>query len=111
MHYDVYSMEAELFMKVLKPLLPDTEIGNILKDWDFKYDTSSKGTYLFEVFYKSLFREVFGDKKLGGNLISYLQNETGVFVDFYDKFVNILMSGKSIWFGSESRDEIFKTSS
>lgn len=108
MHYDVYSMEAELFMKVLKPLLPDTEQGNILKDWDFQYDTSSKGAYLFEVFYKSLFREVFGDKNLGGNLISYLQNETGVFVDFYDKFVNILLSGKSIWFGSESRDEIFK---
>ena len=31
-----------------------------------------------------------------------------MFVDFYDKFVNILMSEKSIWFGSESREEIFK---
>lgn len=108
MHYDVHSLEAELFMKILKPLLPDTEQGNILKNWDFQYDTSSKGAYLFEVFYKSLFREVFGEKNLGGNLISFLQNETGVFVDFYDKFVNILISEKSVWFGSESRDEIFK---
>ena len=108
MHYDVHSLEAELFMKILKPLLPDTEQGNILKNCDFQYDTSSKGAYLFEVFYKSLFREVFGEKNLGGNLISFLQNETGVFVDFYDKFVNILISEKSVWFGSESRDEIFK---
>ena len=50
------TLEAELFMKILKPLLPDTEQGNILKNWDFQYDTSSKGAYLFEVFYKSLFR-------------------------------------------------------
>ncbi|MBP9885528.1 MAG: penicillin acylase family protein [Leptospiraceae bacterium] len=108
MHYDVYSLEAEIFMKILKPLLPDTEQGNILANWDFKYDVESKGAYLFEVFYKALFKEVFGKKNLGEKLISFLQEETGVFVDFYDKFVNILLAEKSIWFGGETRQEIYR---
>ena len=108
MHYDVYSLEAEIFMKILKPLLPDTAQGNILRDWDLKYNIESNGAYLFEVFYKELYREVFGKKNLGEKLISFLQQETGVFVDFYDKFVNILLAEKSIWFGTETREEIFK---
>jgi penicillin G amidase len=108
MHYDVYSIEAEIFMKILRPLLPDTEQGNILKNWDLKYDIESKGAYLFEVFYKALFREVFGKRNFGEKLISFLQEETGVFVDFYDKFVNILLSEKSTWFGKQTRNEVYK---
>ena len=34
---DVYSKEAEIFMKILSPLLPDTSSGNILKNWDMTY--------------------------------------------------------------------------
>lgn len=108
MHYDVYSIEAEIFMKILSPLLPDTKQGNILKNWDLKYDVDSEGAYLFEVFYKAIFREVFGKKNLGNALVAYLQDETGVFIDFYDKFVNILLSEKSVWFGEETREAIFK---
>jgi penicillin G amidase len=29
LHYDVYSIQAELFMKILGPLLPDTKQGEI----------------------------------------------------------------------------------
>ncbi|MBK8395645.1 MAG: penicillin acylase family protein [Leptospiraceae bacterium] len=108
MQYDIYSNEAEIFMKILKPVLPDTEQGSILKNWDFLYDIESKGAYLFEIFYKALYKEVFGKKNLGEKLISFLQEDTGVFVDFYDKFVNILLSEKSIWFGNESREEIYR---
>ncbi|HMW06962.1 MAG TPA: penicillin acylase family protein [Leptospiraceae bacterium] len=108
MHYDVYSKEAEIFMKILSPILPDTKQGHILKNWNFEYDIESEGAYLFEVFYKALFVEVFGKMNLGKSLVEHLQNETGVFIDFYDKFVRILLSEKSIWFGSESREQIFK---
>ena len=48
MHFDVYSKQAELYMNILRPLLPSTEQGEILKQWDLCYSKDSKGTYLFE---------------------------------------------------------------
>ena len=35
MHADLYSLQAERFMKILRPLLPDTPQGEILSSWDF----------------------------------------------------------------------------
>ncbi|MEZ4568001.1 MAG: hypothetical protein R2860_13945 [Desulfobacterales bacterium] len=37
LHFDLYSTQAEAFMAVLSPLLPDTELGRMLKNWDFNY--------------------------------------------------------------------------
>jgi len=108
MHFDVYSLQAEYFMKILKPLLPDTAQGKILAEWDMRYDAESKGAYLFELFYKELYREVFGKNGFGQTVTDYLKEETGVFIDFYDNFDRILLSEKSIWFGGKSRDYIYK---
>ena len=38
-------------MKVIRPLLPKTENGRILADWDLKYDADSLGATLFEYVY------------------------------------------------------------
>lgn len=108
MHFDVYSLQAEYFMKILKPLLPDTPQGKILAEWDMKYDAESRGAYLFEQFYKELYNQVFGENGFGQTVTDYLREETGVFIDFYDNFDRILLSGNSIWFGDKSRDEIYK---
>ena len=110
MHYDVYSLQAEYFMKILKPLLPDTPQAAILKDWDLKYDKDSKGAFLFEEFYKELYQQVFGIKGLGQEAVEFLAKETGAFIDFYDNFDRVLLSEKSIWFGDRSRDEIYLSS-
>jgi len=107
MHFDVYSLQAEYFMKILKPLLPDSEQGKILANWDLKYDAESEGAYLFELFYKELYREVFGKNGFGKTVTDYLKEETGIFVDFYANFDRILLSEKSVWFGNSTRDEIF----
>jgi len=108
MHFDVYSLQAKHFMKILKPLLPDTPQGKILAEWDMKYDAESKGAYLFEQFYKELYLEVFGKNGFGKTVTNYLQEETGVFIDFYDNFDKVLLSEQSVWFGNRSRDEIYK---
>ena len=108
MHFDVYSLQAEYFMQILKPLLPDTPQGEILADWDMKYDAESQGAYLFERFYKELYGEVFGKNGLGQTVTDYLKEETGVFIDFYDNFDKILLSENSLWFGNKSRDEIYR---
>ncbi len=109
MHFDLYSLQSEYFMTILKPLLPDTYQGKILAEWDMKYDAESKGAYLFELFYKQLIREVFAKNGFGQAVTAYLEEETGVFIDFYDNFDRILLSDNSIWFGDKTRDEIYKS--
>ena len=108
MHADVYSLQAEQFMKILKPLLPETPQGKILHEWDLKYDAPSKGAFLFETFYKALYREVFGKNGFGETVTDYLAEETGIFIDFYANFDRILLSETSAWFDDRTRDEIFR---
>ena len=105
--YDTYSIQAEQFMKFIRPLLPDSEAGNILKNWDMCYQTNSKGAYLFEMIYRSLLYEVFGGI-LGKSLVEFLQNETGIFIDFYANFDTILLAEESVWFKGKKRDEIYQ---
>ncbi len=107
MHFDTYSLEAELFMKIIKPLLTDSANGKLLKEWDLCYDVDSKGAYLFEMIYRNLYYEVFGSA-LGLSLVEFLQNESGVFIDFYSNFNAILLSEKSAWFLKKDRNEIYK---
>ena len=33
MHFDTHSIQASLFMEIIKPLLPDSENGQLLRDW------------------------------------------------------------------------------
>ncbi|MBC8186334.1 penicillin acylase family protein [candidate division KSB1 bacterium] len=109
MHYDVYSLQAEYFMKILKPLLPETEQGQILKDWDLKYSADSKGAYLFEQFYTELYKEVFGTADIGEQVVDFLKTESGIFVDFYKNFDRILLSEKSAWFNGKTREQVYKS--
>ena len=108
MHFDVYSLQAERFMKIIKHLLPDTKNGKILKNWDFKYDLNSQGAFIFEEFYRQLIIEVFGKRGFGKDIIKFIDRETGLFIDFYANFDRILLSENSLWFESRSRDDLFK---
>jgi penicillin amidase len=108
MHFDVYSLQAKYFMDILKPLLPDTAQGRILKDWDFEYTPESKGAFLFERFYKELYMEVFGKNGFGEKVVEYLWGDAGIFADFYDNFDRILLSEKSAWFEGRSREQLFR---
>jgi penicillin amidase len=108
MHYDVYSLQAEYFMHILRPLLPDTPQGEILSQWDLCYDADSQGAYLFEQFYKALYREVFGKNGFGETVVDYLAEETGAFIDFYENFDRVLLAEESPWFGQRSREEIYR---
>jgi len=107
MHFDTYSPQAALFMEIIRPLLANSGNGKLLKEWDLSYEVDSKGAYLFEMLYRSLYHEVFG-AALGGSLVNFLQNESGVFIDFYANFDQILLSEKSAWFLGKQRDDIYK---
>jgi penicillin amidase len=108
MHFDVYSTQAERFMEILRPLLPETPQGRILKDWDLCYAAESKGAFLFEAFYEALYQEVFGKNGFGQAATDYLARETGMFCDFYYNFDRVLLSENSGWFGGQSRGTIYR---
>ena len=105
--YDVFSIQAESFMKILSPLLPKTAKAKILEEWDLKYASDSKGAYLFHKFYRELYREVFGENGFGTEAVEYLGKHTGIFNDFYINFDQILLSKKSSWFRGRTREEIY----
>ena len=109
MHYDVYSIQAQKFMEILRPLIPQSENGKILREWDLRYNLTSQGAFLFEQFYKQLYREVFGESGFGAEIVEYLQNETGTFNDFYQNFDRILLAEKSAWFCERSRENIYSS--
>ncbi len=108
MHFDLYSLQAERFMTILTPLLPDTPPADILRDWDRCYDEASQGAFLFERFYQELCREVFGRRGMGEKVVDYLTARTDVFVDFYANFDRVLLDPASAWFDSESRENLYR---
>ncbi len=106
MHFDLYSLQAERFMTLIAPFLPDTENGAILQKWDRRYDRDSRGAMLFESVYRALLHIVFGDNGFGRAVVDFALKETGLFNDYYANFDNILMKEDSPWFGGRSRKEI-----
>ncbi len=108
LHYDVYSTQAEAFMKILSPLLPDSPPASILKKWNLKYDPDSEGASLFDRFYRQLYRDVFGENGFGVTAADYIDRHTGIFNDFYINFDRILLSEASSWFGGKTREELFR---
>lgn len=104
LYYDVYSLQAERFLEVLGPLLPDTEAGRLLADWDLRYEPDSRGATLFEEVYAALMKEVFGG--VLGEAFEHLVRETGTFVDFYANADAILLAPESGWFGGRTREEV-----
>lgn len=108
MHMDLHSVQAERFMPLIKPLLPDTPNGKILADWDCGYQADSKGAMLFEEVYHALVRVVFGDGGMGRDVIDYMLKETGAFNDFYGNFDDVIEKEDSAWFLALPREEAIK---
>lgn len=113
MQLDVYSKQARLFLDILLPILVKSESDNssykILRDWDCRYDNNSVGAPIFEAFYHSLREQIFISNELGfGERVGkHLVQETGVFIDFYQQFDNIMLNPNSSWLGNKSQEDIF----
>jgi penicillin amidase len=108
MQYDVYAKQAERFMPIIRPLLPDTENGKLLGDWDMLYSSDSLGATLFESVYRELLKVVFGDNGLGREVISYLMEETILLNLYYGHFDQVMQREDSLWFGGKPREEIYR---
>lgn len=109
LQYDVFSTQAQAFMEILAPLLPNTPEASLLKNWNLEYSEASEGAFLFDRFYRELNLEVFGRLGLGRGAAEHIEKHTGIFNDFYIYFDRILLSESSTWFGGRSREEIYRT--
>lgn len=105
--YDIYSHHAEKFMKILRPLIPGSRNGRILKEWDMKYSADSEGAVIFDSVYKSLIRIVFGDNCMGREAVNYLMEETIIFSEYSGNFDSILLSENSAWFKGIDRKNLY----
>lgn len=107
-HYDRYSLQAEAFTALLRPLLPDTENGRILRDWNLRYDADSLGATLFERVYRELLLRVFGEEGLGRDAMAHLMDKTGQFVMLHGHFDRVLRQETSAWFGGQTRPALLQ---
>ena len=107
MHYDLYSLQAERLMKIIGPLLPDTDNGRTLKAWDLRYHADSTGAMLFESVYRGIIDVVFGDHGFGRDVLDHVFSETSLFNDYYANLDRILENESSAWFQGHSRDALF----
>ena len=105
---DLFSLQAERFMSVLRPLLPETFAGRLLAGWDCCYDCQSRGATLFETVYHAILREVFGKGFLGEEVWDSMVSSTAIVADYYHLFDDALLGDDPSWFGDEDRTRVFK---
>ena len=110
MHYDLHSLQAERLMKIIGPLLPDTDNGRTLKAWDLCYRADSTGAMLFESVYRAIIDVVFGDHGFGREVVDHIFSETSLFNDYYANLDRILEKQSSAWFDEQSREKLFRQS-
>jgi len=108
-HYDRYSKQAEAFMEIIDPLLPSTENGDFLRNWDRIYDAASLGATLFERIYLELMKLVFGENGMGVDVIETMISDTSMFATLHGNFDRVLLEKESAWFGGRSREQIYQT--
>ena len=107
-HYDRYSLQAEKFMALLAPLLPDTPNGKLLREWDCRYTADSAGATLFEAVYRELIRLVFGEMGAGVAVMDHMLDETALFSMLHGNFDAVLLSEESAWFSGKPRSELYR---
>lgn len=107
---DLISVQAKQYISQFKHCFPDNELGKYLKSWNYSYDKNSRGAVLFEALYFQTLKLVFGDQLFGDKAWKELVEETGILVDFYDKFDRFLFAEEesNTWFSEISRDEFIK---
>ncbi len=108
MHYDLYSKQAEAFMDIITPLLPASENGDILRNWDLRYDAASLGATLFERVYRELLLLVFGENGMGIDVVENMMDECAMFAMLHGNFDRVLHKETSSWFADQPRDQIYR---
>jgi penicillin amidase len=105
---DLFSPQADCFLKALRPLLPQSTAADVLRAWDLRYDARSQGASAFEEVYAGLLDEVFGRGLFGQDVWRAITGETVLLTDYFHYFDVVLLEGGPEWFGGEGREAVFR---
>ena len=115
---DIASLQAERFMRVLRPILQrieSNEHAKILLEWDFRYAAESRGAALFERFYRALIDEFFSGSEgsnhagpIGGVALAHLLDETSCFSEYFGEIDDVMLAERSLWLADRNRDDVFR---
>jgi len=103
---NLISGHAERLMELIRPHLPASPAGELLRGWSLSYDVGSRGATLFEEVYGALLGKVFGEGLLGEEAWQVLSDRTGLLDDYYHFFDDALMAGGAEWYGDEGREAV-----
>lgn len=95
---DLYSLQAEAFLKRFGEQIPDSAGGRILREWDRRYDADSRGAVVFERFYRSLIRGTFGANAWGDAPVDFMLDRTGILPAYFHYLDEVLLSDGGLWF-------------
>ena len=110
MQSDLYSIQAEQFIKDLSPYFEKDAVSKTLMNWDRCYDRDSKGAIVFEFYYHELINSVFGPSMAGTEAWEYISKKSSILIDFYHFFDKILLSDEDpIWFSSHTKEDFIKS--
>ena len=109
MQNDEYSLRAERVVPIIKPYLP-SEFNEIV-NWDYKYQTTSRGALLFDLIYSHIVSDLVGTN-LFDNFATgqFLMQNTTMKIVLYHYIDDIFVenSPQSPWFKHASREEVIK---
>lgn len=104
---DLESVQAHVFLDILRPWVPHTRHGCDLLDWDGRYDVDSLGAPVFEAIYEKLLEAVFAPV-FGEQAWQALATQTHLLFSYYNVFDRILLHGDESWFGPDGRQALFR---
>ncbi len=104
---DLYSLQAERFMPLIRPHLSSGPIGDLMLGWDLRYNADARAPTLFEAIYTELLHLVFGLGFLGSEFWNEVVGETCIMTDFYGFFDRVLLGDEELWFEKRAREEVF----
>lgn len=103
---DLISYQAKDILDVIKPYLPETPEGDLLKNWDYQYNIESQAATLFEEVYKGLLQKVFGEGLFGPETWDFLEKESSLLSLYFHYFDNILLNETDpSWYGGKEKSE------
>ncbi|CAG5080772.1 penicillin acylase family protein [Parvicella tangerina] len=108
MQNDLYAIQAKEMVDYFLPHMTGAQ-KELLENWDFNYHPDQKAPTLFEELYTRLIMELLS-ASLGEDVAHHIITDTGILVDFYLNFDQIIHNPNAKWFETISRDEMIKRS-
>jgi penicillin amidase len=106
MQADLVSGQARRLLAALDADLPDLPAVRLLRAWDRRYDTASKGAVVFERLYAALCEGLFGEGLFGPEAWRALRDTSLVHPFYFCFFDDVLAREEGpVWFGGEERRE------